>query len=727
MWSRKKLGQYLSRKLHIAPDFLGWDGSTLLYPVQDLNVKAYVGLVGALQLILEGAVNHEPLIAELRRSRGHLLNKKELGQLRAIGVVSWWMQVPAALQIRESKAVIVARVGTENVAVGVPGGSEALARTVQLYLAEHPDHVALATDCTAAFPSIFRKALLAAGKSLSELEGNVNLHYGGSNTLSFVDAAGGVQNVNIVEGGNTGCAKLPFLFTVAVQTALVDLRKRHPGVRVVGQMDDHTFLGEPMAVLMAYLDMQAVFLVQLGLLFNDSKAGMLLGADLQGRLSAEVQTKLEELRIPVVPGIKTGGIPIGSAAFIQQYLTKRLSQVDSVATILEAAAKDNSADTPWQGLFALVQLCIANSQNHLMRALPPSTTRAFAAQFDERVAKLALRTCGHWQAADNISSLQGRVIGLPSCWGGLSIRAIASTADAAYVGAAALIGPAVKGLVAETDFSADSIYRTELQEALGRLQAAITLPNPRPQTSDDFDEESDDEDEPAATQATTQGQGQAAPQPKITTKYLRSITQTTSTTGQSRGSSGPWQPSPPQWKLSRSTKSSWGWGTWLERPGSSIAGSVGPLRGCMRHAKTTSRSSRTLTSALPSGDWSASTASRTFPRRPRARSAKSPWDQTSSRTPSLAGPAVQATTTADTRPSSRYCCTSSASLEPQWSPHRESKRGQEQSQQTQLTRAACWTSAPAGSTTELTWQSTSASQTVAPGPPLRTTRRRPRQ
>ena len=75
-------------------------------------------------------------------------------------------------------------------------------------------------------------------------------------------------------------------------------------------MDDHTLLGEPLAVLEAYLDMQAVFLRQLGLHFNDSKAGMLLGASREGRLSADVIARMSLLRIPVVSGIKTGGIPL---------------------------------------------------------------------------------------------------------------------------------------------------------------------------------------------------------------------------------------------------------------------------------------------------------------------------------------------------------------------------------------------------------------------------------
>ena len=45
--------------------------------------------------------------------------------------------------------------------------------------------------------------------------------------------------------------------------------------------------------------------------------------------------------------------------------------------------------------------------------------------------------------------------------------------DAAFVGGAALIGPAVSGLVRETSFSVDTRHRRELAEAIERLQPAI--------------------------------------------------------------------------------------------------------------------------------------------------------------------------------------------------------------------------------------------------------------
>jgi hypothetical protein len=114
---------------------------------------------------------------------------------------------------------------------------------VQLYLEEHPDHVAFTGDVAAAFPSIYRPALREAAKSLPGLVGNVELHLGGNNTFSVIDNARAVHNINIREGGNTGCAKLPFLFVVAVQKALKAVRERHKNVRILGQMDDHTILG----------------------------------------------------------------------------------------------------------------------------------------------------------------------------------------------------------------------------------------------------------------------------------------------------------------------------------------------------------------------------------------------------------------------------------------------------------------------------------------------------
>ena len=73
-------------------------------------------------------------------------------------------------------------------------------------------------------------------------------------------------------------------------------------------------------------------------------------------------------------------------------------------------------------------------------------------------------------------AVRNRLILLPSAWGGLGIPRLPVLAG--YVGAAALIGPAVKGLVPETDFNANTRYRRELEGAIKTLRTTIEAPPP---------------------------------------------------------------------------------------------------------------------------------------------------------------------------------------------------------------------------------------------------------
>ena len=70
------------------------------------------------------------------------------------------------------------------------------------------------------------------------------------------------------------------------------------------------------------------------------------------------------------------------------------------------------------------------------------------------------------------AAIRDRIVRLPTAWGGLGVQSLASVVDAAFVGAPALTGPAVKGLVAETCFTADTAFRRELIDTLERLRMA---------------------------------------------------------------------------------------------------------------------------------------------------------------------------------------------------------------------------------------------------------------
>ena len=113
------------------------------------------------------------------------------------------------------------------------------------------------------------------------------------------------------------------------------------------------------------------------------------------------------------------------------------------------------------------------------------------------------------------------------------------------------------------------------------------------------------------------------------------------------------------------------------------------------------------------------------PRRPRARSAKSPWVQTDAIAHTLTYRSCRTGDNnqipghpADTAiPPPRLAGATAVTM-----PGVQAWTGADH-----LTRAACSTSAPADSTTGLSWQSTSATQTMAPGAPSRIAMRGPRQ
>ena len=228
----------MRRKRGVAHDVIGWRPEDFIDLASNISAKAYAGMVDAFQLIEEGAVEDDPeLLRMLRHSRGHALLKP--ASFRPAGSVLWWMQIPSSMYINRNAEAIRGKVGPGNVAVGVRGGCEALSWSSRMLLEQHPDYVGLKTDVVAAFPSVARRALMEAEALINGLSGNIKAHYGGDNELSFIAENGDIYTICIKEGGNTGCAKLPALFSIAAQKVLEAVRRDHPDVTIMGTMDDN--------------------------------------------------------------------------------------------------------------------------------------------------------------------------------------------------------------------------------------------------------------------------------------------------------------------------------------------------------------------------------------------------------------------------------------------------------------------------------------------------------
>ena len=187
-----------------------------------------------------------------------------------------------------------------------------------------------------------------------------------------------------------------------------------------------------------------------------------------------------------------------------EFLNKQLAEFDATAVLLEAAAADEQLEPSWQSLYGLVRHCVATRFHFLARVLLPSQIHDFACAVDARLARLALNVCGHNLAAaedpalhDDVA-LRDDLIHLQTLWGGLGITRIPVLAG--FVGAAALIGPAVKGLDPGVDFAADTRYRRELTAAIESLRGAINTPPPYVHHDDDDERDEQPEGGPDSEQ-----------------------------------------------------------------------------------------------------------------------------------------------------------------------------------------------------------------------------------
>ena len=363
----------------------------------------------------------------------------------------------------------------------------------------------------------------------------MQLHYGGDdetvfNELEFCSANGDVYTIRIPEGGNTGCAKLPVLFCVALQDAMRAVRLRHPDVVIIGFMDDNHILGPADRVLAAYADMRHVLKEELNLDFNDSKTAVFP----EKNVSLACRRSMEELELYdettrelcITEGVELAGAPLGSPDFVTLVLQKRLDKLTALAEKLEALAK--RGDATWQGLLQLVQQCVATINPHLARSILPDTMRSFAISVDGIVARMCLVVSGLCGAADESGEqfsdveLRKRRILLCSKLGGLGTLCLTRTLEPAFVGAAALVGPVIKEL-APSLINLDAVCPT-----LDALRAAIEVCKAALPTAAECDETQDEGeggsnrglDDSGAEQAGAGGGGGSQREPRAARRAL---------------------------------------------------------------------------------------------------------------------------------------------------------------------------------------------------------------
>ena len=490
------IAAYCKGRERKACDYFGWAARHALKLIRRITSKdARDAFEDIVRRVGSGAVHDPELIDMLRHCKGHPIDKGN-GKPRPAGSICMLMHLASGVLMRSVPAEKLRNaVGWGNLCAGVSGGTEALARFLQLYAETFRTHAIIKVDWKNAFNAIRRKALIRAAHSVTEILAIVKLHLGGDATVTYVDSSGEEHNILVKTGGIQGDPKMGFLFSKALNDVLGRIRAEcsssedgdRKQVVIVGFADDTYVCAPPGAAIREVERIKHDAWQELDLEAQPEKSSGYIPA---GPTAADAQA-FEEAGIPLADGVTTAsgvmatGTPVGNLEYIKSTLEAAVVKLQRLADNILALraqvhARGKQLVVPLQGLFAIVRLCLPSTFSHFMRTVYPSIIRPYAARVDEIVLKAALEACGLYSLAkadpnDPTRCAVARRMFLPVSEGGMGVYNCLSNVDAAFLGSAALTCDTVRDLGIDPlgAGAEQSQYVTELREALARVQARL--------------------------------------------------------------------------------------------------------------------------------------------------------------------------------------------------------------------------------------------------------------
>jgi hypothetical protein len=322
---------------------------------------------------------------------------------------------------------------------GAPGrraGTECMAAYVQTYLDMNRNHVLISVDCKNAFNAISREAILRGIQLFEDQLGAllplVKYAYQDSSRVVLPTTRNLDTIIISEEGARQGDPLGPALFCLGFHYLTKSLQSEFPNCTFPKYMDDLGILGPPEEAANAFTRIKQ--LLSVGRLeVNDSKCVI---------YSKSKVDQIDELRDLGLKFEEHGtvvlGVPIGSDDYCTSYCDSLVDPLIEKTIQAISSTMRQCANTEAQMLFQLVRVCIPAKLNHLIRAVPRRICEPAIRRFDEAVMDLILSILEIPQptAADKATLIDQ--IHLSSFRGGLGIRSLAKSADAAYIGSWAL-------------------------------------------------------------------------------------------------------------------------------------------------------------------------------------------------------------------------------------------------------------------------------------------------
>ena len=247
-------------------------------------------------------------------------------------------------------------------------GTEAALRHVMHHLESHPDHVALALDCTNAFGSILREAIRTGATELApKLLTPLFAAYSGATPAYYARSDGSYRTLLLRRGVRQGDALGPALFSVGLLPILRLLRSQHPDVVILSYLDDLVMLGDLAAVLAALGTAQEL-LKGVGLQLNRSKCRLL--AQQVPSAAAAAAIAAADLQ-PASDHLTTLGGTVGAPERVREFLLAKAQTFSALCTAIRDA---RGLGLPAHGLYKVLRFCAVPTILHLFRPHAPSAT-----------------------------------------------------------------------------------------------------------------------------------------------------------------------------------------------------------------------------------------------------------------------------------------------------------------------------------------------------------------
>jgi hypothetical protein len=309
-------------------------------------------------------------------------------------------------------------------------GIDAAVLAIRTILESNPGHVLVSLDGIGAYDHIHRAAMLerlAKVPGASAMSPFVRLFYERESKFLWKDETGRTIEIKQADGGEQGDALMPALFALGIQGALEK--------SAIEMGEDH--------YLFAYLDdvyviapkEKACEAFQIVSRNIGEKAGVkthLGKLQVWGEQQGEAPPGFPDGKwqngnntLAVERGIKVLGSPLGTAAYVQAFCTRRVEEKE------KPFWNELSEMCDPQVAWLLTRYCAEPRFNHLLRNVPPSLLGASAELHDRGLRSLAVDI---FKLPENaFSELAPReIMAQPGRNGGCGLRLASRTAVAAY-------------------------------------------------------------------------------------------------------------------------------------------------------------------------------------------------------------------------------------------------------------------------------------------------------